>query len=219
VLAGHRASVLSRRNPSRPLAGPPAPWLGLLPPWLGILSPGWASCPFRAGSACPFRQDLSRRHRVADHDHVNSAANELRDSHDHEKSFRSCRVLPGAARPSRRTVPAVTTRHRSQRHRLTRGEVRRSITGEAPVTPGGTGRAPAPLASARIAESPGGTTRVAAAGPNPPRPPAPAARPGCPPPAGPPRSADSPSGDPPAGQLSAAASRCHDGVAMSLDDP
>jgi hypothetical protein len=46
--------------------------------------------------------------------------------------------MPMAPRPSLRTVPAVTTRHWSQRHRLMRGEVRWSVAGEAAVMPGGT---------------------------------------------------------------------------------
>ena len=79
------------------------------------------------------------------HDHVNSAANKLRDYHDHEKSFRLCVFCPLGVRPSPRTVPAVTTCHRSQRRRLTRGEARRPITGETAVMVGGTERqAPAP---------------------------------------------------------------------------
>jgi hypothetical protein len=45
-----------------------------------------------------------------------------------------------APRPGPRTAPALTNRHRSERHRLTRGEVRWPVTGEAAVMPGGTGR-------------------------------------------------------------------------------
>ena len=43
-------------------------------------------------------------------------------------------------RPSSRTVPVVTTRHWSQWHRLMRGETQWSVTGEAAVMPGATGR-------------------------------------------------------------------------------
>jgi hypothetical protein len=73
-----------------------------------------------------------------DHDHMNSAANRLRNSHDHEKSFRLRLALPRAPRPSGRTAPTVTTRHWSQRPWPVRGEARWSITGETAVTPGGT---------------------------------------------------------------------------------
>jgi hypothetical protein len=59
----------------------------------------------RAGPACPFRPVLSRWHRVADHDHVNSAANELRNSHGHENNFENGAPYPRAPAPARVAPP------------------------------------------------------------------------------------------------------------------
>jgi hypothetical protein len=111
-------------------------------PALGL--PGAATAPGRrlpvsSGLSRPCRAP-ARRHRAPGHDHVNLAANKLLNSHDHEKSFRSCRALPPGPRPSPPEVPTATTRRRSQPHWLIRGEARRGITGEAAAMPGRTGR-------------------------------------------------------------------------------
>ena len=54
-----------------------------------------------------------RRHGGPVHDHVNSAANKLRNSHDHEKSFRFCRARALAPQLSPRTALTVTADHLS----------------------------------------------------------------------------------------------------------